>query len=112
MKAGRGQKMIQRYDIEIHRLRLNQDLLTVDELGRIVGVHPQILRKYFIYGLIDPKVEKPEPLFEETIVARVRKIERLKADLGLNMAGCGLVLDLLERITELEVQLQQLRCRR
>ena len=102
---------MQRYDIEIHRLRLNQDLLTVDELGRIVGVHPQILQKYIIYGLIDPKVEKPEPLFEETIIARVHKIERLKADLGINMAGCGLVLDLLERIAELEEQVRHLRSR-
>lgn len=83
-------------------------MITIRELGRLVGVHPDKLRRYIVFGLIDPDVEAPEPLFEDSIVARIHKIERLKKDLGLNLAGCGLVLDLLERIADLEQQLKNL----
>lgn len=97
------------YDLIIYGQHLDEKLITIDELGRIVGLHPEKLRRYIVLGLIDPEVETPEPLFEDYIVARVRKIQRLKKDLGLNLAGCGLVLDLLERISELEEQLRRTR---
>lgn len=97
---------MKRYDLVIYGQHLGERLITLHELGRLVGVHPDKLRRYIVLGLIDPDIEDPEPLFEDTIVARVDKIERLKKDLGLNLAGCGLVLDLLERITELEEQLK------
>jgi chaperone modulatory protein CbpM len=98
--------MMKSYDLVIYGRYLGDELITIHELGRLVGVHPAKLRRYIVLGLIDPEVEKPEPLFEESIVARVHKIERLKRDLGLNLSGCGLVLDLLDRIAELEEQLK------
>lgn len=99
--------MMKRYDLVIYGRHLNNELITIRELGRLVGLHPDKLRRYIVLGLIDPEIEEPEPLFEDCIVARVNKIERLKKDLGLNLAGCGLVLDLLERIAELEQQLER-----
>ena len=100
---------MKRYDLIIYGQHLDRKLITLDELGRLVGRHPGILRRYIAYGLIDPKVERPEPLFDDTIVARVQKIERLKSDLGLNLMGCGLVLDLLEHIADLEAQIHCIR---
>lgn len=100
---------MKRYDLIIYAQHLETRLITLDELGRLVGKHPAVLRRYILYGLIDPAVESPEPLFEDTIVARVQKIERLKNDLGLNLMGCGLVMDLLEQISDLEAQLQHIR---
>ncbi len=96
---------MEKFSVILYGQHLNQELITIDELGRIVGTHPGILRRYIDFGLIDPHVESPEPLFDDTIISRIHKIERLKKDLGLNLAGCGVVLDLLERITELETQL-------
>jgi chaperone modulatory protein CbpM len=100
---------MKRYDLVIYGQCLDPRLITLDELGRLVGRHPTILQRYITYGLIDPKVERPEPLFEDTVVARVRKIERLKKDLGLNLMGCGMVLDLLEQIADLEAQIHGVR---
>jgi hypothetical protein len=100
---------MKRYDLVIYGQQLETRLITLDELGRLVGRHPAILRRYIAYGLIDPEVERPEPLFEDIIVAKVRKIERLKKDLGLNLMGCGLVLDLLEQIADLEAQIRGVR---
>lgn len=98
---------MKRYDLIIYGQHLDNELITIRELGRLVGLHPDKLRRYIVLGLIDPEVEAPEPLFEDSIVARIHKIERLKKDLGLNLNGCGLVLDLLERISELEEQLKR-----
>ena len=100
---------MKRYDLVVYGQQLDTNLITLDELSRLVGRHPAILRRYIFFGLIDPKIESPEPLFEDTIVVRVQKIERLKNDLGLNLAGCGLVMDLLEQIADLEAQLQCIR---
>jgi DNA-binding transcriptional MerR regulator len=83
--------------------------VTIEELGRLAGLRPEILRRYFIFGLIDPDIETPEPLFEDALVVRIHKIERLRTDLGINLAGCGLVLDLLDRIEELEDQIRYMR---
>ena len=100
---------MKRYDLVIYGQQLVTRMITLDELGRLVGRHPAILQRYIAYGLIDPEVEHPEPLFEDTIVAKVQKIERLKKDLGLNLMGCGLVLDLLEQIADLEAQIHAIR---
>lgn len=85
---------------------LEESHLTMDELGRRVGIQREEVHKYFLFGLIDPHADTPEPLFNEEAVIRIRKIERLRVDLGVNLAGCGLVLDLLERIEELEDQIR------
>ncbi len=100
---------MRRYELIIYGQHLDKKLITIDELSRLVELCPAILRRYIVLGLIDPEVETPEPLFDDAIIARVRKIERLKRDLGLNPAGCALALDLLERIQELEAQLAHLR---
>lgn len=99
---------MKRYDLVIYGQHIEDRLITLHELAQLVGLHPEKLRRYIVLGLIDPDVEQPEPLFEDSIVARICKIERLKKDLGLNLAGCGLVMDLLERITHLEEQLRNL----
>lgn len=59
--------------------------------------------------LIDPDVERPEPLFVDTVIAKFQKIERLKKNLCLHLMGCGLMLDLLEQITDLEAQIHGIR---
>jgi len=83
----------------------SQTLLNIGEISRFVGLHPLMVRKLFKLGLIDPSVEKPDLLFEDTVISRIDKIMRLRNDLGVNFAGCGLVLDLLDKIADLEKKL-------
>jgi hypothetical protein len=91
--------------IVIYTYQDKQTLLDVHELSRFVGVQPALIRKLFRLGLIDPIIESPELLFEDTVIERIDKIMRFRNDLGVNFAGCALVLDLLERIADLEKRL-------
>jgi len=92
-------------ELIIYEQRSRQTLLDIHEIGHFSDLHPDMVYRYYVLGLIDPWVEKPDLLFEDSVLVRISKIKRLKADLGVNLAGCGLVLDLLDKITELEKQL-------
>ena len=92
-------------ELRIYEQRSRRTLLDIHEIGHFVGLHPDMIYRYYILGLIDPRVEKPDLLFEDSVLIRISKIKRLKTDLGVNLAGCGLILDLLDRITELEKKL-------
>jgi DNA-binding transcriptional MerR regulator len=92
-------------ELILYEQRSRRTLLDIHEIGRFVGLHPDMVYRYYMLGLIDPRIEKPDLLFEDTVLVRISKIKRLKADLGVNLAGCGLILDLLDRITELEKKL-------
>ncbi len=95
-----------KYEIVAIKNESNITLLSVDEISRLVGLHPEMVYRLFVRGLIDPHIDRPEPLFEVHVVDRIRKIQRLKNDLGINLEGCAVILDLLDRITEIENRLQ------
>jgi len=87
----------------------SQEMLTLDDLSRLVDLHPEMVLRLVDLGLVEPEVGEPEWLFHDTAVPRIWKIRRLHRDLGINWAGIGVVLDLLERIEELEREIAWLR---
>ena len=79
-------------------------------LARMAGVRTVHVRRYVEFGLLEPKQPRPtapEPVarFDPTSAARVARAERLRRDLNLNYAGAVLVVELLDRISELEARL-------
>ena len=76
--------------------------LSLEELSRLVDLHPEMVLRLVDLGLVDPEQGAPEWLFQEAAVPRIWKIRRLHRDLGINWAGIGVVLDLLDRIDDLE----------
>lgn len=79
-------------------------------LARMAGVRTVHVRRYLEFGLVVP--EEPRPTasapatrFDPSNAARVARAERLRRDLNLNYAGAVLVVELLERISELEARL-------
>src|SRR5438874_13259302 len=69
----------------------------------IVGMHPQTLRIYEQKGLVRPKRTPGNTrLYSERDLERLRLIQRLTSDLGLNLAG-------VERVLRLEDELQRMR---
>ena len=92
-------------ELIIYEQPSRQTLLDIHEIGRFADLHPDMVYKYYTLGLIDPLVEKPDLLFEDSVLFRISKIKRLKTDLGVNLSGCGVIIDLLDRITELEKKL-------
>ncbi len=84
-------------------------MLTLEEISRLVALHPEMVVRLVDLGLVDPEVSEPEWLFRDTAVPRVWTIMRLHRDLGINWAGIGVVLDLLDRIEGLEREIAWLR---
>jgi DNA-binding transcriptional MerR regulator len=76
--------------------------LRLDEFSQRSGLHPDMVRRLVALGLLDGAREGTELRFEPSAVAVVARIQRLRSGLGLNYAAIGLVLDLLDRIEELE----------
>ena len=84
--------------------------LTLHEVASACDLHPEVVDRFRVLGLIDPleHVGEQECLFSQEAVGRVRKIMRLRRDLGLNLAGVGVVLDLLEEVESLRRRVREL----
>lgn len=87
----------------------SENLVTTGELARLARLHPEMVDKLVEWGLIDPVKWEPKLLFPETAVPRIWRIMRLRRDLGINWSGIGVVLDLLDKIEELEREIAWLR---
>lgn len=77
--------------------------LSLESFAARAGLHPELILRYVALGLL-PAVADPAGhlWFTPSDLSLVARIRRLHADLGLNYAALGLVLDLLERIHQLE----------
>ena len=73
--------------------------------AELVGMHPQTLRMYEAKGLVRPaRTPGGTRLYSETDLDRLRLIQRLTTELGLNLAG-------VEHVLRLEDELRRLRSR-
>lgn len=73
--------------------------------AELAGMHPQTLRIYETRGLITPKRSaKNTRLYSQVDVDRLRRIQELTTELGLNLAG-------VERVMELEREVERARRR-
>jgi MerR family transcriptional regulator, heat shock protein HspR len=73
--------------------------------AELAGMHPQTLRIYESRGLITPKRSpKNTRLYSQEDVDRLRRIQELTTELGMNLAG-------VERVFELEQEIERLRRR-
>jgi MerR family transcriptional regulator/heat shock protein HspR len=70
--------------------------------ARLADMHPQTLRKYDKEGLVSPqRSEGSRRLYSDSDVERLRVIRRLADELGLNLNGVSLVLDLVRSLTDI-----------
>jgi MerR family transcriptional regulator/heat shock protein HspR len=73
--------------------------------AELAGMHPQTLRIYEARGLVTPKRSpKQTRLYSQDDVERLRRIQELTGELGMNLAG-------VERVFELEDEIERLRRR-
>jgi MerR family transcriptional regulator/heat shock protein HspR len=77
--------------------------------AELVGMHPQTLRMYEQKGLVRPKRTAGNTrLYSEADVERLRLIQRLTGELGLNLAGVQTVLDLEEQLLRMQERIERL----
>jgi chaperone modulatory protein CbpM len=81
--------------------------LPLEGFARRARLHPELVRRFVALGLIQATRDPSGELWlDPAELARVARVQRLRAGLSLNYASIGLVLDLLERIEELEAALR------
>jgi MerR family transcriptional regulator, heat shock protein HspR len=75
----------------------------------LVGMHPQTLRIYEQKGLVRPKRTAGNTrLYSEHDLARLRVIQRLTTELGLNLAGVEIVLQLEDQLKRMQARMERL----
>lgn len=80
----------------------NQPVYMIGVAASLCGVHPQTLRQYERLGLVSPsRVGAKNRLYSESDIARVKRIQRLTQELGVNLAGVEVILRLLDDIEDL-----------
>jgi chaperone modulatory protein CbpM len=81
--------------------------LAQEEFARRCGLHPEMVRRLVALGMVSAVRDAGGVLwFAPGQVAAVARLQRLQAALPLNYAALGLVVDLLDRISELETALR------
>ena len=77
--------------------------LSVDSFARTAGIHPELVGRLIRLGLLDATYDAAgTALLAPGQLARAARIRRLRDSLSVNYAALGLVLDLLDRIDNLE----------
>ena len=83
----------------------DQGVYMISVAAELAGMHPQTLRIYETRGLITPKRSpKNTRLYSQQDVDRLRRIQELTSELGMNLAG-------VERVFELEEEMDRMRRR-
>ena len=77
--------------------------------AELVGMHPQTLRMYEQKGLVRPqRTAGNTRLYSEADLERLRLIQRLTTELGLNLAGVDAVLGLEEQLQRMQARMERL----
>ena len=85
----------------------NQPVYMIGVAAEMCGVHPQTLRQYERLGLVIPsRAGAKNRLYSDDDIQRVRRIQRLTQDMGVNLAGVELILRLLDDIEEMRVDME------
>lgn len=74
------------------------------------GIHPELVERFMEIGLVDfiGRDSDGEALLQVGAIQIIRRILRLRNDLGVNYAGIGVILELMERIEALEARIREL----
>lgn len=88
----------------------DEPVYLISVVAKILNIHPQTLRQYEREGLIEPgRTQGKMRLYSQQDIDRIKTILRLTRDLGVNLAGVDIILQLKERIDEMEKEMNDLR---
>jgi len=82
---------------------------TIGVVAETYGLHQQTLRLYEREGLLKPSRSKGNTrLYTDEDLVRLETILSLTRDLGVNLAGVGIILDMLERMDQMQRDFEQI----
>ncbi len=98
-----GQRPEQRVTRTRIEVSASRGVFMISVAAELADMHPQTLRMYEQRGLIQPqRSPRGTRLYSQDDVERLRRIQEMTAELGLNLAGVERVLELEERLEHLE----------
>ena len=94
-----------RHSVTRVSVEASRGVFMISVAAELAQMHPQTLRMYEARGLIEPKRSpKGTRLYSQEDVERLRRIQEMTSDLGLNLAG-------VERVLALEAEVDQMHAR-
>jgi MerR family transcriptional regulator, heat shock protein HspR len=90
----------------------DEPLFVISVAAQILEVHPQTLRYYERAGLVLPSRSRGNiRMYSQSDIERLRLIQRLMDDLGVNLAGVEVIMNMTQHIQELEAEVARLKKR-
>ena len=84
--------------------------LTFDVVAETVGARRSLVVRLAQQGLIETvDAGSDEPRLPRRVVVKLRRMQRLRRDLGVNFTGAAIILDLVQRIEQLNRELADTR---
>jgi chaperone modulatory protein CbpM len=75
--------------------------LSSEELARVAGISAATLARLMSLGIVEPMPNERKltaPTFSAATASRLRRMLRLHRDLGVNLTGAAIIVDLVERL--------------
>ena len=90
--------------------RESEPRYVISVAARILGIQTHTLRYYERIGIIEPcRSQGNIRLYSEKDIALLHRVKSLIDDLGVNLAGAEVILRMMQRMSELQNELEQLR---
>lgn len=90
------------------KLRPDESVLVISVAAELSGLHAQTLRTYDRLGLVTPRrTHGGGRRYSLRDVARLREVQRLSQDEGINLAGIKLIIELRDRLEAMEAALAE-----
>ena len=95
--------------MSMNNLDENEPRYVISIAARMVGVRVHTLRYYEKIGIVEPSRSRGNiRLYSESDVAQLRRVKTLMDELGVNLAGVEVIMRMLQRMLELQNQVQEL----
>src|SRR3954452_6782694 len=92
------------------RLDQERGVFMISVAAELAEMHPQTLRMYEARGLITPKRSpKNTRLYSQSDVERLRRIQQMTSEDGLNLAGVEAVLEMEDQVARMRKELSRMR---
>ncbi len=91
----------------MRRYEKDEPLYLIGVAARLCELHPQTLRMYERLGLVHPaRIGQKNRMYSEADIDRLRQIQRLTQDMGVNLAGVEVILDLLDKMQRMQEHME------
>jgi len=88
----------------------DEPVYLISVVASMLEIHPQTLRQYEREGLVEPsRTQGRMRLYSQRDIDRMKLILRLTRQMGVNLAGVDIVLQLKEQIDQMQIEIDQLR---